>query len=221
MAASANATTTANLIIPEVIADYVETKLVDAIRLSPLARIDRTLQGNPGDEVTLPRYTYVGNALPVAEGEDIPISRLTQSQNKVKIHKIGRAIEFTDETILNAYNGDIASEAAKQILIAVNSGVEADLITNMRTNASLTINMTVGTDDPSEKVADGLTLFGEEVDGNGVVAVPPALLGEFRKSKNWMQKSNRRRKIRRATNGIGKRMRRSMLPLWKQPRSWV
>jgi len=186
MAASANATTTANLIIPEVIADYVETKLVDAIRLSPLARIDRTLQGNPGDEVTLPRYTYVGNALPVAEGEDIPISRLTQSQNKVKIHKIGRAIEFTDETILNAYNGDIASEAAKQILIAVNSGVEADLITNMRTNASLTINMTVGTDDPSEKVADGLTLFGEEVDGNGVVAVPPALLGEFRKSKNWI-----------------------------------
>lgn len=55
MPASANATTTANLIIPEVIADYVETKLVDAIRLSPLARIDRTLQGNPGDEVTLPR----------------------------------------------------------------------------------------------------------------------------------------------------------------------
>ena len=183
MAASANATTTANLIIPEVIADYVETKLVDAIRLSPLARIDRTLQGNPGDEVTLPRYTYVGNALPVAEGEDIPISRLTQSQNKVKIHKIGRAyykIKADDKLI------DENSEAAKQILIAVNSGVEADLITNMRTNASLTINMTVGTDDPSEKVADGLTLFGEEVDGNGVVAVPPALLGEFRKSKNWI-----------------------------------
>lgn len=56
----------------------------------------------------------------------------------------------------------------------------------MRSNASLTVNMTVGTDDPSEKVADGLTKFGEEVDGNGVVAVPPALLGEFRKSKNWI-----------------------------------
>ena len=186
MAASANATTTANLIIPEVIGDYVETKLVDAIRLSPLARISRELVGNPGDEIKLPFYSYVGNALPVSEGEDIPISRLTQSSNTVKIQKIGRAIEFTDETILNAYNGDIAQEAAKQILLAVNSGVEAALITSARTNASLTINMTVGTDDPSEKVADGLTLFGEEVDGNGVVAVPPALLGEFRKSKNWI-----------------------------------
>lgn len=186
MPASANATTTANLIIPEVIADYVETKLVDAIRISPLARIDRTLQGRPGDELTLPFYSYVGDSLPVAEGEDIPISRLTQSSNKVKIHKIGRAIEYTDETILNAYNGDISSEAAKQILLAINSGVEADLIASMRNSATLSVNMTVGTDDPSEKVADALTLFGEEVDGYGVVAVPPALLGEFRKSKNWI-----------------------------------
>lgn len=186
MAASSNATTTANLIIPEVIADYVETKLVDAIRISPLARIDRSLQGNPGDEVTLPRYSYVGDALPVQEGEDIPISRLTQTSNKVKIHKIGRAIEYTDETILNAYNGDIGSEAASQVLKSINSGVEADLIASMRNNATLTQNLTVGTDDPSEAVADGLVKFGEEVDGGGVVAIPPALLGEFRKSKNWI-----------------------------------
>ena len=186
MAASSNATTTANLIVPEVIADYVETKLVDNIRLSPLARIDRTLQGNPGDEVTLPRYTYVGDALATDEGQDIPISRLTQTSNKVKIQKIGRAIEFTDETILNAYNGDIASEAANQVLKAVNSGVEAALIASMRANATLTQNVTVGTDDPAEAVADGLVKFGEEVDGGGVVAIPPALLGEFRKSKNWI-----------------------------------
>ena len=186
MAASSNATTTANLIIPEVIADYVETKLVDNIRLSPLARIDRSLQGNPGDEVTLPMYSYVGDAIVTDEGQDIPISRLTQSSNKVKIQKIGRAIEFTDETILNAYNGDIASEAAKQVLKAVNSGVEAALIASMRSRATLTQNITVGTDDPSEAVADGLVKFGEEVDGGGVVAIPPALLGEFRKSKNWI-----------------------------------
>jgi len=186
MPASANATTTANLIIPEVIADYVETKLIDNIRISPLARIDRTLQGNPGDEVTLPRYTYIGNALPVGEGEDIPISRLTQTSNKVKIYKMGRAVEFTDETITNAYNGDIQSEAANQILKAINSGVEEKLIASMRTNASLYVSMTVGTDDPSEAVADGLVKFGEEVDGGGVIAVPPALLGEFRKSKNWI-----------------------------------
>lgn len=186
MAASSNATTTANLIIPEVIADYVETKLVDAIRISPLARIDRTLQGNPGDEVTLPRYTYVGDAVTVQEGQDIPISRLTQTSNKVKIEKIGRAIEYTDETILNAYKGDIATEAANQVLKAINSGVEAKLIANVRANATLTQNLVVGTDDPSEAVADGLVKFGEEVDGGGVVAIPPALLGEFRKSKNWI-----------------------------------
>lgn len=188
MPASANATTTANLIIPEVIADYVETKLVSAIRISPLAVINRDLQGRPGDEITLPFYSYIGDALVVEEGKDIPISRLSQSSNKVKIHKIGRAVEYTDETIINAYNGDISSEAAKQILLAVNSGVEADLIASMRNSVAggMQVNMTVGTDDPSEKVADGLVKFGEEVDGGGVIAVPPALLGEFRKSKNWI-----------------------------------
>lgn len=60
------------------------------------------------------------------------------------------------------------------------------MIANVRANATLTQNLVVGTDDPSEAVADGLVKFGEEVDGGGVVAIPPALLGEFRKSKNWI-----------------------------------
>ena len=54
MTATANTTMLADLIDPQVIADYIDTKLVDAIRLSPLARIDNTLVGRPGDEVTLP-----------------------------------------------------------------------------------------------------------------------------------------------------------------------
>ena len=185
MAATSNATMLADLIDPQVIADYVESKLVDNIRLSPLAKIDNTLVGRPGDEVTLPQYSYAGDSVAVGEGEDIPIAKLTQSTSRVKVSKIGKAIEYTDEAILSAYNNDIATEAAKQILVAINSGVENALIKEMRTTATLTSNF-AASGDPSEAIADALVNFGEDVDGNGVLAVPPAVLARFRKSSDWI-----------------------------------
>ena len=56
MAATENATKLADLVNPQVVADYIEKKYIDAIRLAPLAHIDNTLVGRPGDEVTLPQY---------------------------------------------------------------------------------------------------------------------------------------------------------------------
>lgn len=57
MAATEVTTMLANLVDPEVLADFIDKKLVNAIRLSPLARIDNTLVGRPGDEITLPSYS--------------------------------------------------------------------------------------------------------------------------------------------------------------------
>ena len=45
MALDTNATKIANLIDPEVLADYVEGKLIDAIKFSPLAKINYDLEG--------------------------------------------------------------------------------------------------------------------------------------------------------------------------------
>lgn len=56
MAANSNTTMLADLLDPQVVADFIERKLIDNIRLSPLAKIDTTLVGRPGDEVTLPSY---------------------------------------------------------------------------------------------------------------------------------------------------------------------
>lgn len=56
MAAGANATLLTNLVDPEVLGGFIDKKLVDAIRLAPLARIDDTLVGRAGDEISLPSY---------------------------------------------------------------------------------------------------------------------------------------------------------------------
>ena len=44
----------ANLVNPEVMADMIDKKLVDLMKFAPLADIDTTLQGRPGDTITLP-----------------------------------------------------------------------------------------------------------------------------------------------------------------------
>ena len=187
MGASANATMLADLIDPQVIADYIDTKLIDAIRLSPLARIDNTLTGRPGDEITLPAYTYVGDAVDVAEGADIPIAKLAQTTERVKVAKLGRAIEFTDEAVLSGYNNDIPEEAAKQVVMAINSGVESKLLTAMNSTATLTDSVTLSSSaDPADAIADALTKFGEDIDGDKVLVVSPAVYGEIRKSRLWI-----------------------------------
>ena len=50
-------TALANLVNPEVMADLVEKKLHDLIRFLPLAEVDTTLVGRPGDTLSLPSYS--------------------------------------------------------------------------------------------------------------------------------------------------------------------
>lgn len=185
MAATANATLLADLLDPQVVADYIDAKLINAIRLAPLAHIDTSLVGRPGDEVSLPQYQYVGSAVAVAEGTDIPIAKLSQNVRKVKISKIGRAIEFSDEALLSGYNNDIAQEAARQVVVAINDKVEADLISNMGDNAALTSTIAANAD-PADGIADALTQFGEDIDGEKVLVIPPAFYARLRKSKAWI-----------------------------------
>lgn len=183
----ANTTMLADLIDPEVLAAFIDKKLVDNIRLAPLARIDNTLVGRDGDEISLPYYNYIGDAEDVAEGEDIPIAKLTQDLTKVKVSKIGKAVEFTDEALLSGA-GNISNEAASQVITAVNSKVEAKLTADMRTNATLTSNI-VAANDPSDDIADALTKFGEDIEGDKVLAIPPEFYAKLRKSKLWIPNS--------------------------------
>lgn len=185
MAATQNATLLADLVNPQVIADYIEKKYTNAIRFAPLAHIDNTLVGRPGDEVSLPQYQYVSMAQNVAEGTDIPIAKLSQNVRKVKIGKIGRAIEFSDEALLSGYNNDIATEAAKQVLIAIGDKVDTDLLTSMGDNATLTSTIAANAD-AAEGIADALTQFGEDIDGEKVIVIPPAFYARLRKTKAWI-----------------------------------
>ena len=186
MAATSNATLLQDLFVPEVVADAIDKKLVDAIRFSPLAIIDTTLVGRPGDELTMPSYEYIGDAAAVEEGADIPIAKLSQDTEKVKVSKIGKAVEFSDESLLSGANNDIAEEAAKQVVLAVNSKLEADLISEMSAKAVLTAELNLASGNVTHGIADALGKFGEDIDGEKVLLVPPAVYTALVKSDGWI-----------------------------------
>ena len=185
MAATSNTTMLEDLFVPQVVADVIDKKLIDAIRFAPLAKIDNTLVGRDGDEITLPSYSYIGDAEDVEEGNDIPISKLTQSTEKVKVAKIGRGVQFTDEALLSGNANDIAEEAATQVVTSINSKLEEKLINAMSTTATLKSTIALN-DDGATGIATALQQFGEDIDGDKVLVVPPAYYSRLLNSKGWI-----------------------------------
>lgn len=185
MAKTSNTTTLADLFVPEVVADVIDKKLIDAIRFAPLAKIDTTLVGRDGDELTMPSYDYVGMAADVEEGTDIPIKKLNQTTEKVKVSKIGLAVQFTDEALESGNANDIAEEAATQVVSSINDKLESKLINAMSTSATLTSSIALA-DDGATGIATALQKFGEDIDGEKVLVVPPAYYGRLLNSKGWI-----------------------------------
>lgn len=185
MAKTSNTTLLADLIDPQVIADEIEQKLIDGIRFAPLAEVDNTLVGKAGDEITFPSYEYVGMAEDVEEGADIPIAKLSTDTAKVKVSKIGRAIQFTDEALLAGNENSVASESAKQAVIAINDKVEAKLLKEMSDKAALKATVSAS-GNVTHAVAEALALFGEDIDGFKVLICTPSFYTRLLKSDGWI-----------------------------------
>lgn len=117
----------ANLVNPEVMADMVSAKLPKKIKFSPIAKIDTTLVGRPGDTITVPKYAYIGDAEDVAEGVAMGTTVLTASTTQVKVKKAGKAVELTDESVLSGY-GDPKGEATNQITMSIAAKVDNDCL---------------------------------------------------------------------------------------------
>lgn len=161
----------ADLINPQVIADFVETKLIDRIVFAPLAVQDNTLVGRAGDTLTFPKWGYIGDAAVVNEGASIGATKLTQSSANVQVQKIAKGVGYTDEAALSGLDGArLAQEATEQIVTAIAAKVDSQLLTEMG-NATLAY-----TYDPNENgatnVAKALAQFGEDMEGKKVLVIP-------------------------------------------------
>ncbi|EAG0133319.1 N4-gp56 family major capsid protein [Listeria monocytogenes] len=117
----------ANLIDPEVMAPMISEQLPKAIKFGGIAPIDNSLEGQPGSEITVPKFKYIGDAQDVAEGAAIDYSALETESVKHGIKKAGKGVKITDEAVLSGY-GNPVGEAQTQIRMSIASKVDNDIL---------------------------------------------------------------------------------------------
>lgn len=117
----------ANMINPEVMGPMIEAKISALLKLTPYARVDRTLVGVPGDTKTVPSWNYIGDAEDVAEGVEVGLSTLTASTTTFTIKKAMKAVGITQEAV-NSGLGNPIGQAEKQLAKAIAGKVDNDVL---------------------------------------------------------------------------------------------
>ena len=173
-----------NLLNPEVVAEYIDAKLVDKIKLSPLAVVETELQGRPGNTLTVPVWEYIGTAQDLAEGvADVPVV-LNSDSETVQVKKVAKSVSITDEAILSGH-GNPVSEIADQLLLSIADKIEKDCYTALE-GATLKHTAEVST----TAIADAIGLFGEDLDEEMRVFINPQEYTAIRKGAEFVPSSN-------------------------------
>jgi len=171
----------ANLIDPEVLAAYIDKKLINNIVFAPLATVDMTLVGNPGDTIKFPSYSYIGAASDLTEASAISTVSLNASTVSVKIKEAGKGVEITDTAILSAF-GNPVEEIASQLLKSMADKVDIDMLSTMN---GIAAGMTFSGVSTVMDISDSLELFGEDIDGQKALLVSPSMYTKIRNTKDW------------------------------------
>jgi len=173
----------ANLINPEVMGDIISAELPKAIKFSPVAKIDTTLEGRAGNTITVPKYEYIGDAEDVAEGVSMGTVVLTATSQQATVKKVGKAVQLTDESVLSGLGNPI-DEAISQLKKSIASKIDNDILEALQGGdlevGTGTTNFTV------QLVSDALDTFEDEgLDERKFLFVNPKHLGVLRTSQEF------------------------------------
>ena len=172
-----------NLINPQVIGEYLDVKLVNKIKLSPIVEIDRTLEGRPGNKLSLPAWTYIGDAADLAEGATLSFENITESMVEVAVKKVAKGISITDEAVLSGH-GNPVEQIGQQLLVAVASKIEADLYAAVKAASTAKVTAAAFT---KEAIVDMRAKFGEDQEEEMYLFVNPAEYAVLCKDKDFVQ----------------------------------
>lgn len=172
-----------NMVNPEVMADMISAELPNKIKFAPIAKIDTTLVGQPGDTITIPAFKYIGDADDLTEGVAMGTVVLETTTDTATIKEAGKAVEITDKAVNSGY-GDPVGESKNQILMSINAKVDNDCIVALG-NATLEhdgIDKVIS----YEAIVDAVDKFEEEDDEPKILFIHPLQKGIIRKDPDFI-----------------------------------
>ncbi|ARO62405.1 Uncharacterized protein B5E38_4984 [Bacillus cereus] len=174
-----NMTDTSDLapIIPQVIADSIEQKLIPLIKFTPLATVDTRLQGAAGMSVTFPTWSYIGDAKAVDEGGEVSREEIKATSKTFVVAKAAKDIALTDESRL-ATNGAVVNEVDHQIALALANYVDNSFVANLREAKAAKEIETKKVEISQAGLAMLRVAFGEDIE-NTVLVINPADYGKI------------------------------------------
>lgn len=171
------------MVDPEVMAPMISAKIEKAIVATPFAKLDYTLQGQPGSTITIPRYKYIGDAEDVAEGVSAGVTKLETDTDEYSIKKAMKAVTLTDEAILSGY-GNPVGETNNQLGKSIASKIDNDVMDELK-KAQMVYN---GDEDgiSYDEVVNAIDLFNEEENVDKVMFIHPHQVTALRKDPNFI-----------------------------------
>lgn len=190
-----------HLIDAEVMADAISGKIASKIVVTPFAKVDTTLEAkNAGDTITVPRFSYIGDAEDIAEGVACGTVQLTADTTTATVKKAMKAVELTDEAVLSGY-GDPVGETNGQLAKSIRSKMDADAMEALQT-AQLKFDGTANKISYAG-IVDAVDVFGEEFNSEKVIFVNPAQVSALRKDADFLAADKLAESVR-VTGAIGK-----------------
>ena len=177
-----NITMLKDLINPEVMADMISATVEAMILATPYARVDNTLVNNEGDTITIPRFTYIGDAIEVGEGEDLPMQKLGTSSAEYTVKMTGNGVTLTDKDLLSAH-GDIVGEVTRQLAVSIAQKLDSDVINELyKAKRTFVASGVIDYDG----IVDAIDLFNDERDGEKVMFIHPKQKTQLRHDPDFI-----------------------------------
>ena len=154
---------------PEVVTDMINAKVEKKAVMTGYIKVDNTLEGVAGTQVTIPKWGYIGEADDYEEGQPIDTSKMAFTTEQYGIKKIGKGVMLTDEAQLSGY-GNPMGTATNQIAMAISEKLDNDRV-EVLYGAPTVYTEGAGETLSYKTIVNALDLFNEEEESRKVILI--------------------------------------------------
>lgn len=159
-----------SLLNVKVMGEVIGASLPAKLKFAPLAKVDTTLTKVAGDTIVVGKYGYIGEAVKVAPGEQIPISDLSMTSQEVTVAKAGKGVKILDEDVV-IRGEEVVTEGKAQLEKSILDKVDSDCLTALQ-SSKVTVDKSTAEIDYAA-IVDGKGAFGDEEEEIAILFISP------------------------------------------------